>query len=196
MRTPRARALLAPLRTGLRSGDVTDGVERARTLLDEAAQTLRTAAVPDEALGEYVEPRAVLGIRREPTMRSLGRVWRVGALLIGASPGAAGRVWATGRITRVTDPGRSQFVSVSAEVRRAYRAAAAKGHFGTGDTVNHGATPIALDESLVGSGGVLFVEDGEPLVRWSPAAGAAVPLESYLADRVGLLVNPPQGATD
>lgn len=184
------------LRTGLRSGDVTDGVERARALLSEAALTLRAAAVPDEALGEYVEPKAVLGIRREPTMRSLGRVWRLGALLIGSSPEAAGQVWATGRITRVTDPGRSQFVSVSAEVRRAYRAAAAKGHFGAGDTVNHGATPIPLDESLVGSGGVLFVEDAEPLVRWSPTAGAAVPLASYLADRVGLLVDPPRGATD
>jgi hypothetical protein len=175
---------------------VTDGVERARALLDDAARTLRTAAVPDEALGEYVEPKAVLGIRREPTMRSLGRVWRVGALLVGSSLETGGRVWATGLITRVTDPGRSQFVSVSAEVRRAYRAAAQKGHFAPGDTVNHGATPILLDESLVGSSAVLYVDDGTPLVRWSPAGGAAVPLEAYLADRVGLLVDPPRGATD
>ncbi|MGN8048849.1 hypothetical protein ACTJKO_04105 [Curtobacterium sp. 22159] len=175
---------------------MTDGVERARSLLDDAALRLRAAAVPDEALGEYVEPKPVLGIRREPTMRSLGRVWRVGALLVGASPETAGRVWATGAITRVTDPGRAQFQSVSAEVRRAYRAAAAKGHFRAGDTVNHGATPIPLDASLVGSTGVLFVGDDVPLVRWSPAAVAAVPLEAYLADRVGLLVDPPQGATD
>ncbi|WP_439692334.1 hypothetical protein ACRQ4B_15760 [Curtobacterium sp. SP.BCo] len=175
---------------------VTDGVERARALLDDAARTLRAAGVPDEALGEYVEPKAVLGIRREPTMRSLGRVWRVGALLIGASVETGGRVWATGSITRVTDPGRAQFQSVSAEVRRAYRAAAAKGHFGAGDTVNHGATPIPLDATLVGSDAVLFVADGVPLVRWSPAAGAAVPLDDYLADRVGLLVEPPRGATD
>lgn len=151
----------------------------------------------------------MLGIRREPTMRSLGRVWRVGALLIGSSIETGGRVWATGSITRVTDPGRSQFQSVSAEVRRAYRAAAAKGHFGAGDTVNHGATPIPLDASLVGSAGVLFVEpdgtgdddgtgdrSGVPFVRWSPTAGSAVPLEAYLADRVGLLVDPPRGATD
>ncbi|WP_144751580.1 hypothetical protein [Curtobacterium pusillum] len=175
---------------------MTDGVERARAQLDDAARTLRTAAVPDEALGEYVEPKAVLGIRREPTMRSLGRVWRVGALLVGSSLETGGRVWATGLITRVTDPGRSQFVSVSAEVRRAYRAAAQKGHFAPGDTVNHGATAIPLDESLVGSSAVLFVDDGTPLVRWSPAGGAAVPLEAYLADRVGLLVDPPRGATD
>ncbi|GAA3336663.1 hypothetical protein GCM10017714_34900 [Curtobacterium pusillum] len=175
---------------------MTDGVELTRSLLDDAARTLRTAGVPDEALGEYVEPKAVLGIRREPTMRSLGRVWRVGALLVGSSLETGGRVWATGLITRVTEPGRSQFVSVSAEVRRAYRAAAQKGHFEPGDTVNHGATPIPLDGTLVGSDGVLFVEDDAPLVRWSPAAGAAVPLEAYLADRVGLLVDPPHGASN
>ncbi|WIB76681.1 hypothetical protein DEJ28_13610 [Curtobacterium sp. MCPF17_002] len=175
---------------------MTDGVERARSLLDDAARTLRAANVADEALGEYVEPKAVLGIRREPTIRSLGRVWRVGALLIGATVETGGQVWATGRITRVTEAGRSQFVSVSAEVRRAYRAAAAKGHFEPGDTVNHGATPIPLDESLVGADGALFVEGDIPLVRWSPAASTAVPLEAYLADRVGLLVDPPRGATD
>ncbi len=175
---------------------MTDGVQRARGLLDAAADRLRAAHVRDEALGEYVEPRAVLGIRREPTIRSLGRVWRVGALLVGSSPETAGRVWATGRITRVTDPGRQQFVSVSAEVRRAYRAAAAKGHFDAGDTVNHGATPIPLDSTLVDAEGVLAVVDDVPVVRWSPTAGTTVPLEGYLRDRVDLLVDPPRGATD
>ncbi|OII02288.1 hypothetical protein BIU95_05970 [Curtobacterium sp. MCBA15_007] len=176
--------------------DVTDGVQRARELLDAAARLLRAADVPDEALGEYVQPKAVLGIRRDPTMRPLGRVWRVGALLIGSSPETAGGVWATGSITRVTEPGRSQYQSVSAEVRRAYRAAAAKGHFAAGETVNHGAVPIPVDETLVAADGVLFVADDVPSVRWSPTAGAAVPLADYLADRVGLLVDPPRGATD
>lgn len=175
---------------------MTDGVTRARELVDDAARRLRAADVPDEALGEYVEPKAVLGIRREPTMRPLGRVWRVGALLIGSSPETAGRVWATGTITRVTDPGRSQFQSVSAEVRRAYRAAAVRGRFHAGDTVNHGAVPIPLDEHLVGADSVVFVRDDEPLVRWSPTAGTTVPLAAYLTDRVGLLVDPPAGATD
>ncbi|WP_288466787.1 hypothetical protein [uncultured Curtobacterium sp.] len=173
----------------------TEGVRRTRDLLDAAADRLRDAGVRDEALAEYVEPRAVLGIRRDPTMRPLGRVWRVGALLLGASPETTGRVWATARITRVTDPGRTQFVSVSAEVRRAYRAAAAKGHFRENDTVNHGAVPIPLDETLLDADGVLAVVDGEPVVRWSPTAGT-VPLEGYLRDRVSLLVDPPRGATD
>ncbi|MGU3409673.1 hypothetical protein ACLBWP_06160 [Microbacterium sp. M1A1_1b] len=175
---------------------MTDGVARTRELLDDAARTLRAANVPDEALGEYVVPKPVLGIRREATMRSLGRVWRVGALLIGSSLETGGRVWATGTITRVTDPGRAQFQSVSMETRRAYRAAAVRGHFDAGDTVNHGAVPIPLDDGLVGSDGVLFVDGDVPMVRWSPTAATAVPLADYLADRVGLLVDPPAGATD
>ncbi|WFR66844.1 hypothetical protein P9139_19775 [Curtobacterium flaccumfaciens] len=56
---------------------MTDGVERARTLLADAARTLRAAGVRDEALGVYVEPKTVLGVHRDPTMRRLGRVWRV-----------------------------------------------------------------------------------------------------------------------
>ncbi|MGL3198606.1 MULTISPECIES: hypothetical protein [Curtobacterium] len=175
---------------------MTDGVAQAKALLSDAARALDAADARDEALGAYVEPKALLGIRRDPTIRSLGRVWRVGALLLGSSPETTGQVWATGRITRVTEPGRSQFVSVSAEVRRAYRAAAQKGHFAPGDTVNHSATPIPLDGSLVGSDGVLFVAGDVPYVRWSPTAGDAVPLDGYLADRVALLVDPPRGATD
>jgi hypothetical protein len=178
------------------TGALSDGVQRARDLLDEAAARLSAADARDEALGEYVEPKPVLGIRRDPAIRSLGRVWRVGALLLGSSPETVGRVWATSAITRVTEAGRSQFVSVSAEVRRAYRAAAAKGHFSPGDTVNHGATPIPLDGTLVGADTTLFVRDGEPRVRWSATAGTDVPLADYLADRVGLLVDPPRGATD
>lgn len=171
-------------------------MERARALLADATARLRDAGVPDEALGEYVQPKAVLGIKREPTIRALGRVWRVGALLLGSSSDTDGRVWATGMITRVTDPGRPQFVSNSAEVRRAYRAAAERGHFTQGDTVNHGAVPIPLDDTLVGGVGVLSVADGEPVVRWSPTAGMTVPLARYLDDRVDLLVHPPRGATD
>ena len=47
-----------------------------------------------------------------------------------------------------------------------------------------------------GAEGVLVVIDDVPSVRWSPTAGAAVPLADYLDDRVGLLVDPPRGATD
>jgi hypothetical protein len=169
-----------------------DGVALAVSLLRAAAEQLAAANVPDEALGVYEEPKSRFGIKREPLIRPLGRVWRIGALLLDRD----GNAWATGSITRVTDPGRAQFVSQSAEIRRAYRAAASRGHFDAGDTVNHGATPIPLDASLVDAPGVLVVHDGEPLVRWSATADALVPLAEYLRDRVALLVDPPQGATD
>jgi hypothetical protein len=172
---------------------VTDeqAIEDARALLRRTAERLAAAGVRDEAIGEYVEPKPILGVRRDPTIRHLGRGWRVGVLLLTAD----GSVRATGSITRVTEPGRAQFVSRSAEVRRAYRAAAVRGHFDAGDTVNHGTTPIPLDGTLVDAAGPLFVHDGEALVRWSPTAGAAVPLAEYLADREQLLLHPPQGAT-
>ena len=167
-------------------------IDEARALLRATAARLAAAGVRDEAVGEYVEPRPILGVRRDPTIRHLGRAWRIGVLLLAAD----GSVRATGSITRVTEPGRAQFVSRSAEVRRAYRAAAVRGHFDAGETVNHGTTPIPLDGSLVDASGPLFVRGGEALVRWSPTADAAVPLAGYLADREELLLHPPQGATD
>lgn len=167
-------------------------IERARAVIAAAVHRLEDAGARDEAVGEYVEPRPVLGIRRDPTMRDLGRAWRLGVLLVDREGG----VRATGAITRVTEPGRPQYQSTSAEIRRAYRAAAVKGRFRAGDTVNHGAVPIPLDASLRNAPGPLFLRDGEVLVRWSPTAADAdaVPLERYLADRVELLVHPPEGA--
>lgn len=163
-----------------------------RALLRDARAQLLAAGARDEALGEYVQPKPVLGIRRDATMRDLGRVWRLGVLLLGREDG----LWATGSITRVTEPGRPQWQSNSAEIRRAYRAAANKGHFPTGETVNHSAVPIPLDGGLDPARGPLWIRDGVPVVRWSPTAGddAAIPLRDYLADRVELLVHPPQGA--
>jgi hypothetical protein len=171
------------------------GVQRARELVRAAAEQLAAAGVRDEALGVYEQPKSRFGVKREPLIRPLGRVWRIGALLLDRS----GNVWATGSITRVTEPGRAQFVAHSAEVRRAYRAAAQRGHFDPGDTVNHGATPIPLDDTLIArpdsaTTGPLVVRDGEPFVRWAPTAEATIPLEEYLADRVDLLVHPPEGA--
>lgn len=168
------------------------GVLAARRMLAAAAEQLAAARVRDESLGVYEQPRARFGVKREPIIRATGRVWRLGALLLSRS----GSVWATGTITRVTDPGRSQFVARSMELRRAYRAAAVRGHIAFGDTVNHGAAPIPLDASLIDGSGPLFVRGGEPFVRWSPTSDVAVPLADYLRDRVELLLHPPQGSTD
>lgn len=164
-------------------------VERARALLRRTAERLAAAGARDEALARYEEPKPVLGmIQRRPTMRPLGRAWRLGALLLQAD----GAVWATGVSTRVAEPGRPQHHTASVEVRRAYRAAAIQGGFPLGETVNHGIAPIALDGSLVDGAPPLLVRDGEAWVRWG--ADAPVPLERYLADLAELLLHPPAGA--
>lgn len=164
-------------------------LERARELLRSTAARLADAGARDEALARYEEPAAVLGIiQRRPTMRQLGRAWRLGALLLQAD----GSVWATGTSTRVTEPGRPQHHTASVELRRAYRAAAIQGGFPIGETVNHGIAPIALDGSLIGGDGPLVIRDGQAWVRWG--RDAPVPLERYLDDLAELLLHPPQGA--
>lgn len=162
-------------------------IERARAALRAAAERLAAGGARDEALAEHVVRKPVLGIPRRPTMRRLGRAWRMGALLLGAD----GSVWRTGVSTRVAEPGRPQHHSASVEERRAYRAAAIQGGFPMGETVNHGIAPIPLDASLVGGAGPLLVRDGQAWVRWG--TDAPVPLERYLDDLADLLLHPPEG---
>jgi len=45
-----------------------------------------------------------------------------------------------------------------------------------------------------GSSGPLAMIGGKPHVRWSAAAGF-VPLAGYLDERIGLLADPPRGAS-
>lgn len=164
-------------------------LERARATLRSTAERLAAAGARDEALARYEEPKAVLGvIQRRPTMRAIGRAWRMGALLLARD----GSVWATGISTRVAEPGRPQHHTASVEIRRAYRAAALQGGFPMGETVNHGIAPIALDDTLIGGSGPLLVRGGEAWVRWG--SDAPVPLERYLDDLAELLLHPPQGA--
>lgn len=163
-------------------------VERARSALLAVAERLAAAGARDEALAEHIEPKPVLGVPRRPTMRPLGRAWRMGALLLAAD----GSVWRTGVSTRVAEPGRPQHHTASVEQRRAWRAAAIQGGFPMGETVNHHVAPIPLDESLVGGPGPLVVRDGQAWVRWG--SDAPVPLERYLDDLADLLLHPPAGA--
>jgi hypothetical protein len=175
-------------------GDADD--ERAiagiRTSLADAQARLTAGGARHEALAEYVIPRKVLLFGRDPVMSPRGRVWRLGVLMLGTD----GTLYATGMITRALEPGRAVNQSVSAEVRREYRAAAFRGPFERGETVNFGATTISLDAaSLRSSSGPLVLVDHAPLVRWSASADvASVPLQDYLNDRVDLLDHPPEGA--
>ncbi|MET4637881.1 hypothetical protein [Mycetocola sp. 2940] len=164
-----------------------------QALLDRAVQRLGAAGARTEALAEYVPERRVLLVPRPPVLRSLGRVWRLGVFLLGADA----TLYETGLTTRALEPGRPGYQSQSAEQRRAYRAAASRGRFPHGETVNFDAVPVVLDaDALRGSTGRLFVSGDRPLVRWNATASDAdaVDLAAYLDDRVQLLVEPPAGA--
>lgn len=163
-------------------------LEAAQRALADVARRLADAGARDEAVAEVVTPKPVLGIARAPRMRPLARAWRLGPILVAAD----GRVWSTGRSTRVAEVGRPQHLSSSAEQRRAERAAAQKGGFAMGETVNHGVSPIAIDASLVGASGPIRIRDGATWLHWGSDAPA--PLERALADLADLLLHPPAGA--
>ncbi|MET0480958.1 MAG: hypothetical protein ABWZ69_06340 [Mycetocola sp.] len=162
-------------------------------LLDRAVERLGASGARTEALAEYVPEHRVLLVSRPAVLRSMGRVWRLGVFLLGAD----GSLYETGHTTRALEPGRPAYQSQSAEQRRAYRAAASRGRFPYGETVNFDAAPVVIDaEELRTSPGRLFLDGDQPRVRWNATAGDAdaVDLASYLDDRVELLADPPAGA--
>jgi hypothetical protein len=173
-----------------------------RALLTDAAGQLTRSGARHEALARFEPARRRLLIPRKPVMTPIGRVWRLGVLLLGVVPLdalAAGddvTLYATGSTTRAIEPGRPGYQSESAEVRRAYRAAAFAGPFERGETVNFDAHPIDLTaEGLRAASGPVVLEAGAAMVRWSPSTPAALtPFDAYLADRVALLAHPPDGA--
>ncbi len=124
-------------------------------------------------------------------MTPVGRVWRLGVLLLDE----AGGVWDSGRVVRAERTARKSITAEAVAEQRALRAAAVKGGIAEGETVDFDATPIDLDQlGRRGASGPLVLLDGEVRVRWSHAQpDALTPLDRYLADRVDLLVHPPQG---
>lgn len=170
-----------------------DAIAGIRAAVRDAVVALTDAGARREALAEYVPARRVLLIHREPVLQRAGSVWRLGVFLLDAD----GVLRATGSLVRATPPGRPQYQSQSAEARRAVRAAAQRGRFRDGETVNFDARPIELEAAaLRASGGPLFLRDGRALVRWSHAADDATARDfaGYLAERVDLLAHPPEGA--
>ncbi|GAA1441904.1 hypothetical protein GCM10009617_12500 [Leifsonia poae] len=168
-------------------------VDGIRSLVADAVARLSEAGARQEELATFIPRQLRMLIAREPVLQPVGRVWRLGVLLLDAD----GVLRATGAITRATEPGRPAYQSQSAETRRAYRAAAQRGHFASGATVNYDTEVIDLDaEGLRSTAGPLFLRNGRALVRWSPTAtdADAVDFARYLAERVELLVSPPQGA--
>jgi len=166
--------------------------ERAQWACAETVSKLRAASIPTEALAEYVAPRRVLLWTRPATMHRLGEVWRLGSLLLGTDGG----LYAVGRATRAAERGRPGYQSVSREERRELAAAALRGGFEVGSPVNYDTAPIPLDASALTSlppEGPVGFADGEVRVRWRAGAdlNGAPPLSEFLAERAGLLIDPP-----
>ena len=177
---------------GTDDGD-TEAIAHTHAAVREAVATLTASGARQEALAEFVPARRIMLIRREPVLRRVASVWRLGVFLLDEDA----VLRATGSLIRATPPGRPQGLAQSVEVRRALRAAAQRGGFRDGETVNFDAPPVALEvEALRTSTGPLFLRGGRPLVRWSAAAGdaAARDFGAYLAERVNLLAHPPEGA--
>lgn len=159
--------------------------------LDRAARRLVEAGARDEALAEYVAPRKVLGLTRPAVLRPVARAWRLGALMLGRD----GTLYATGAIVRAGEAGVRNHQSQSAEDRRDLRAAALRGKFAPGESVNHGWAVVdltALGSADPVAGPVFLAADGSVRVRWNAALGdgASRELVAYIDERVGLLVDP------
>jgi hypothetical protein len=157
-----------------------------RDLLARTVATLESAGVHDEALAAWKHSRGVFGIGASDSLVPEGRAWRLGVLLLDRG----GFLYSTGEVTRAMQPGRAAVNrSAAGEERRAIRAIAARGDFARGEVINHGWQQIDLDEASLASGsGPLFVRDGVVVVRFDEGDLSVAPLERYLADRVGVLL--------
>ena len=160
-----------------------------------AVDRLTAANARTETLAELRIRRGIGPIRRAPKLVPITEVWRLGVLLLAADPGAGGRLFATGSVTRAREPRHPNFTSVSGEERRELREAARRAGFAPGQTVDYDAEPLPLDATL-GSIGPLVLRDDALFVSWnaSRALDSLTPFEAYLAERVELLADPPQGA--
>ena len=149
----------------------------------------RLAGAPREALGELIVPRRILGVARAPRVERRGAAWHLGVLLL-----TDDGVLATGDIVRARQEARRGYAAESQRQRAELAAAARRGGFAEGETVHLGWR--MLQPEVVDAGdasGPLSAVDGVASVRWS-AAGGLMPLEAYLAERVALLLDPPDRA--
>lgn len=157
-------------------------------LLDAARR--RLADAPRERIGEFVQPRRVLGVARAPRIVPRLAAWHLGVLLLGDDA-----LYATGEIVRAREEVRRGFTAESQRERDALAGAAFRGGYAEGETVHVGWEPIDLGALARGeASGPLQVIDGMPRVRWSRGGGHTA-LEAYLDEQVELLRHPAPGST-
>lgn len=153
--------------------------------LARARDRLEESGARDEVLAALTHRRL-----RGDTFALIERVWRLGAVLLGRS----GTLYATGTTFRIDELRFDNHQSNLAAARREYRAAGLRAGFPPGETVNFDAEPIELDAALAASAGPVILTPDGVQVRWSPASTALAPFDTYLAERVELLAEPPPGA--
>ena len=145
--------------------------DHLRALVSE----LRSSSAPQEWLATYAPSRGVGPFATADKFRTVGRAWRLGALLLDAT----GALYATGEVTRAIEPGRAAVNrSAEGERRRSLRMAASRS-VPRGDVINFGYTPIE------GISAPLGIEDGRVVIQLDGDASAD--LQTYLADRAKLL---------
>lgn len=162
-----------------------DALEAAHDAVTRAVERLTASGARDEVLATVVHRRL-----RGDTFALVERVWRLGVLVLGRS----GALYATGTTFRIEEPRFDNHQSNLAAARREYRAAALRAGFPIGETVTFDAEPIVLDAALTDSSGPVILNGDGVQVRWSASSTALAPFETYVAERVELLAEPPQGA--
>lgn len=184
-------------RTPLSHAELQAIAERGAGKLAEAREALAGHGAEPEELAEFVPARRRLLIARPARMVPLGRVWRLGSLLLATDGSAA--LYTAGQVTRSAERGRPNYQSASREHRREIAAAALRGGYPVGTAVNFAARRIPLDAdglSALTDDDPIGVFAGELRVRWRRDAplDPAPSFESYLFERVRFLIDPPRGA--
>lgn len=180
------------------TGRITESLaSRARATTLEVSAMLQRAGIETEALAEFVpEGRRLWVLPRPATMRAIGNVWRLGSLLLDTNGG----LWAAGKATRAAERGRVGYQSLSREERRDVAAAALRGGYAVGASVNYGAIALPLDGPVLAAldaNAPIGVAGDELRVRWRTGASldGAQMFESYLRERASLLITPPLAST-
>ena len=149
------------------------------------------AGVDTEELAEYVAThKRFLFFSRPASMKPLAKVWRLGELLLDTEA----NLWSVGRTTRAAPRGRLGYQSLSLEDRRDIAAAALRGGYAAGTTVNFDAEQLPLSlEALeqLDESSPLGVLNSEVRVRWRNGAPLedSPTLANYLSERIDLLRN-------
>jgi hypothetical protein len=175
--------------------DVLAALGEARAVLGWALTQLVTRSPPSEHLAELIVPNKFLGIQRSGRLRRRGEVWRLGIFLLDAN----GNLFRAGETVRAENLPHTDHNSAYKAERREIAYAAFRAGYKPGTVVNFGASRINMDvESFASGTGPLFVRGRDVAVRWRIGAPdvEAVLLKDYVAERLGLLLNPPVGSTD